>query len=220
MVTVRHTQLKVTQSGLMLDCGHFWCDVLPNGTHQRLVVEFYPSTLENVEGITAVGAFLHPFADPNKVKFEHEESIPIGSSNIKLILIPLSDGRVEVLKGTIVDPVDEDTSYRGQGLMDQDNLERFYVYPRRMPTVWLDDTPDRIRFVLVCIQDADQFGIVPAHHFGVPLHIERRSGVNGDQAFASRRWQVWRFTDSDHVEGQIWSEYRSVPEYLPLLQVA
>ena len=104
--------------------------------------------------------------------------------------------------------------------MDQDNLERFYVYPRRMPTVWLDDTPDRIRFVLVCIQDADQFGIVPAHHFGVPLHIGRRSGVNGDQAFASRRWQVWRFTDSDHVEGQIWSEYRSVPEYLPLLQVA
>ena len=100
MVTVRHTQLKVTQSGLMLDCGHFWCDVLPNGTHQRLVVEFYPSTLENVEGITAVGAFLHPFADPNKVKFEHEESIavPIGSSNIKLILIPLSDGRVEVLR--------------------------------------------------------------------------------------------------------------------------
>ena len=69
--------------------------------------------------------------------------------------------------------------------MDQNNLEELLVYPRSMPMVWADDVLDRIRFVLICGQDADEFGIVPASYFGAPWHIERRSDVVGNQAFAT-----------------------------------
>ena len=67
---------------------------------------------------------------------------------------------------------------------------------------------------------ADEFGIVPASHFGAPWHIERRSDVVGDQAFATRYWQVWRLSDSDYVQGIYPGEYRSLPEQIPILQLS
>ena len=212
MVTIRHTQLAPDSGQPKVQCGHDWCSFHHPERELRMVAEVYPTQLKNFGDVTAVGCFLYPVLGGDS----HTE-LEIADPALKAIFTPLSDGRILANLGAPVSAGEdtEDTSYMGQGLLKQEP-ESHMIYPRKMPSAWYfhdGRDADRIRFVLVCNQEADANAFLPPRpgRNDMPLHIEWRRNAKPGEELGTRRWTVFTLGDDNLVYGQLWKEYMSVP---------
>ena len=134
-------------------CGHFWCDPAFSEIPLLLKIDFYLASTPAEPRSTYIGAYLWEVKEWNDDQFPTFGEKPLQ----KLIIQPVTDGRVSIIKGTIDYTATEGSAY-DQGLIDQTTSERLGVSPCSVPNI--PEDPSGFEPAFICERFDHKWGLM------------------------------------------------------------